>query len=56
MAVSNYAELLEHNGHEIEISGYGFPDPPMNVALECMTCSEILLDYDRPDENGDNDE
>ncbi len=50
MAVSNYAELVEHRGHEIEVSAYGPPSGPTNVALECMTCSEVLLDYERPTE------
>ena len=61
MAVSSYAELLEHGGHEIEIATYGEMGArdPDNVALECMTCNEVLVDYDRPDDeptNGDNDD
>lgn len=48
MSVNGYTDLLEHTGHEIKCVRYGDPDNPENVAIECETCSEVLLDYDRP--------
>lgn len=45
MSVSNYIELLAHVGHEIECVTYGDAD---NIAIECITCGEVLLDYNRP--------
>lgn len=50
MSVSNYYELREHIGHTVEVVGYGTGHPvPWNVAIECIDCSEVLLDFDHPD-------
>lgn len=43
--------LLEHRGHEIEITYYGtMPKDerrlPENVTLECLDCGEVLIDID----------
>lgn len=55
---NGYHDLLLHRGHEIEVATYGGKvvdgedfDPPWNVAIECMTCGEVLLDFDHPEEN-----
>lgn len=53
-------KLLEHFGHDIEIVTYG-KEPkledyalgaknsdPWNVAVECRTCNEVLIDFDMP--------
>jgi hypothetical protein len=45
MSVNNYNDLLTHFGHDIECVVYGDND---NVAIECITCGEVLMDYDRP--------
>ena len=45
---TRFAELLAHVGHEIEVAAYGGA-PPVNVAIECMTCGAVLVDYDRKD-------
>ena len=55
MSASNYKELLKHVGHKIVCVKYG--NPPwniddslpicQNVAIECETCNEVLLDYDK---------
>ena len=45
MSVSNYSDLLQHVGHSFECVTYG---GGVNVALECMTCNEVLIDYDKP--------
>lgn len=44
MAVHTSAELLDHYGHEVEVAKYG--DPPVNVAIECMTCMTVLVDFE----------
>jgi hypothetical protein len=43
MSVHSYDELVEHFGHEIHCVKYG----DTNVALECVDCNVILVDYDK---------
>lgn len=50
MAAHSYSELRQHIGHNIEVVAYGDPDEPANVAIECITCNEVLMDYDAPEE------
>lgn len=46
-----YHELRHHIGHRIVIVGYGNPEePPVNVAIECESCGEVILDFDCPEE------
>lgn len=47
--IDGYAELNEHRGHEIAIVGYGDMMWPHNVAIECETCAEVLIDFNHPD-------
>lgn len=44
MGVYNFKSLLAHAGHKTVVATYG--DPPVNVTIECLTCNEVLLDYD----------
>lgn len=57
MSVHDFASLMKHNGHQLEITTYGDLPPdgePDNVAIECLTCNEVLLDYDRePEEDAE---
>jgi hypothetical protein len=48
MAVSSFEELNAHYGHEVVVVRYGPEDAPVNVAVECETCNEVLLDFDAP--------
>jgi hypothetical protein len=54
MGASNYKELLAHAGHQIAVVSYGpeheHENDPANAAVECETCNEVLLDYDREPE------
>lgn len=51
MAVSIYDELREHIGHKIVCVCYGKDgEEPQNVAIECETCNEVLLDFDKVEE------
>jgi hypothetical protein len=44
VSANNYQELMQHVGHDIETITYGNHD---NVAIECTTCYEVLVDYDK---------
>ena len=50
MSVNNYKDLLEHLGHDFECVSYTSPDQdfPDNVTLECITCGEVIITYDKP--------
>lgn len=49
MSASNFAELLTHAGHDVTVEIYGSDDFIVNVAIECNTCYEIIMDFDNPD-------
>jgi hypothetical protein len=42
VSVSTYEDLLTHVGHEFECVTYGDGD---NVALECLTCNVVIVDF-----------
>ena len=44
MSANSYQELMQHVGHDIEAITYGNFG---NVAIECTTCYEVLIDYDK---------
>jgi hypothetical protein len=46
---SNYAELIKHEGHKIQV--VSFPRGPqiVKVSMECLTCNKVLIEYDNPD-------
>ncbi|MHA2063236.1 MAG: hypothetical protein ACXABY_02525 [Candidatus Thorarchaeota archaeon] len=47
-ATGGFEDLTPHVGHEIEVATYGRPNEVFNVAIECMTCNTVLLDFDNP--------
>lgn len=50
MAVHSFHDLRKHIGHRIVCVAYGDgenPEATMNVAIECETCNEVLVDFDR---------
>lgn len=50
MGIFSYEELRDHIGHKIVCVGYGSQLlPPANVAVECETCSTVLMDFDKED-------
>lgn len=51
MSAFNYNELKRHIGHDIVCVSYGDPNDPVNVAVECETCNEVLLDYDKEEDD-----
>ena len=50
MSVQNYTDLRGHLGHQIQVATYG---GNQNVAIECATCFEVLLDYDNEGEGNE---
>ncbi len=44
MGVHNYKDLRNHVGHKLECVEYGDGD---NVAVDCITCGVVLIDFDR---------
>lgn len=38
-----FYELLNHKGHKLEIVTYGDCE---NVAIECVNCHTVLVDFD----------
>ena len=47
MAVFNFEELAEHDGHDIECVIYTDGDTIYNVSLECTDCNEVLFNFDK---------
>ncbi len=43
MSAYNFETLRVHLGHEIEVALYG----DQNVAIECLTCNEVLIDFEK---------
>ncbi len=46
---SNYTELLRHAGHQVQIIPFSRGVDILKVALECVTCNRVLIEYDNPD-------
>lgn len=49
MACHEYDDLKHHVGHDIECVFYGDVNNPVNCSVECVTCYEVLMDFDNPD-------
>jgi hypothetical protein len=50
-----FYDLMKHIGHKIEVVPYGKDTgPTRNISIECLTCGEVLVDFDEPcyDEKG----
>jgi len=53
MGVHSFDDLAMHVGHDVHVAQYVTFDElgemrVANVAIECETCYEVLLDYDAP--------
>ena len=55
MGSHSYEDLRRHIGHKIVCVGYGATTStlPVNVAIECEDCCEVLMDYDKPEANSE---
>lgn len=49
MGASSYEDLKRHVGHKVECVVYG---DDANVSVECVTCNEVIIDFDREDDRG----
>ena len=53
MACHSFNDLINHVGHKIVCVGYGKSTGKdgkldfANAAIECETCNEVLLDFDK---------
>ena len=48
MSATNFEELYKHYGHNVVVAQYTEQDnEPVNVAIECNDCDEVLMDYDK---------
>lgn len=51
MNINNYDDLFRHYGHQIVVVTYGDKttdiDKHVNVSLECETCNEVLIDFNK---------
>lgn len=56
MSVTNFNDLKGHIGHKIVCVGYALQDLSNgerlsdweNIAIECETCNEVLVSFDKP--------
>jgi len=46
MSAINFEDLKAHIGHKIVCVSYEKKEIE-NVAIECETCNEVLMDYDK---------
>jgi len=44
LSVNSFEELMQHKEHKIKIVTYG--EPPKNIAIECLDCNTVLMDFD----------
>jgi len=42
-----FHDLAKHVGHDIRVTTYG-EGYPENIAIECLMCNEVLVDFNRP--------
>ena len=46
---NGFFDLKKHIGHKIRLVYYGDRSNPHNVAIECIACQCVLLDFDNPE-------
>lgn len=46
VSVSNFQDLQAHYGHKVEIVNYRDDLIVRNVAVECVECFEVIVDFD----------
>ena len=51
MSANSFTDLIRHRHHKIAIVTYGSKDEPINVAIECEDCNEVLMDFNRYNED-----
>ena len=52
MSAQNFNDLIAHEGHEVTIHTYlDTHGEPINASVECRECFEVLLDFDRDEDD-----
>jgi hypothetical protein len=46
-----FERLKHHRGHKIVCVGYGDPNDPVEVSIECETCCEVLYSVNDEEED-----
>jgi hypothetical protein len=46
---SNFEEMMKHAGHRVQIVSFPRGVQVLKVAMECVTCNKVLIEYDNPD-------
>jgi hypothetical protein len=48
MSALDFGDLSRHLGHALECVAYvGADGEPVNIAVECEDCGEVLLDFEK---------
>ena len=47
MSSPMFDKILSHYGHKVAVAIYGAHEAPVNVAIECEDCNEVIYDIDR---------
>ena len=56
MSIMNFKEARHHIGHNIVCVSYGKKGQvPQNVSIECETCNEVLIDWEKGDNKDEED-
>jgi len=56
MSAYSFEELMWHVGHNIVVATYGDSGIVYNVAIECEDCHVVLLDFNNPEYEEDDEE
>ena len=46
---SNFEEMMKHTGHKIQVISFPRGVQVLKVAMECVTCNKVLIEYENPD-------
>lgn len=51
MSAQSFDDLARHAGHQVEVAEYlNHNKEAVNAVVECVDCSEILLDFDKEED------
>ena len=50
MGAHSFEDLKKHYGHDVVVMLYGDNNDPQNVSIECLDCNEVLVDFDKTEE------
>ena len=53
MSVASFQDIMDHVGHDVVATFYGLEgkrENAENATIECETCGEILVQYDKDED------